>query len=250
MTDITASRAIRGLLVFQIVAGAALVAADVSGSFRGFDWRGPEAPAFDSPVRPGDQRRLYDPARLPAAPGDPGQREARPVLEFGPRLTFRETGERMEVEGEIAPGDAARLREILARSGPPRLVTLNSPGGSVSEALDIGRQLRDAGVSTHVDVSAVCLSACPYIFAGGTERAAPSGARIGVHQHYFGESTVLPAFLAVEDVQRGQGLVMAYLDEMGVDPLIMTHALTTPPDEIYILIGEELDRYALRTSAE
>ena len=81
----------------------------------------------------------------------------------------------------------------------------------------------------------------------GTERIAPTGARIGVHQHYFGESTVLPAFMAVEDVQRGQGQVMAYLLEMGVDPAVMQHALTTPPDEIYVLLPEGLDAYGLRT---
>ncbi|WP_236938038.1 hypothetical protein [Frigidibacter mobilis] len=97
--------------------------------------------------------------------------------------------------------------------------------------------------------SAVCLSACPYILAGGVSRSADPAAVVGVHQHYFGENTLLPAFLAVEDVQRGQGAVIEYLDEMGVDAMLMAPALKTPPDEIYILDAEDLRRYRLVTEA-
>ena len=93
----------------------------------------------------------------------------------------------------------------------------------------------------------VCLSACPYILASGVERQVHKDAYVGVHQHSYGESTVLPAFLAIEDIQRGQGEVMEYLDAMGIDLRLMQHALATPPQEIYILIPEELERYALAT---
>ncbi len=70
---------------------------------------------------------------------------------------------------------------------------------------------------------------------------------VGVHQHYFDESTVLPAFLAVEDIQRGQGLVLEYLIEMDIDPRLMRHALVTPPEQIYILTPEELSDYRMVT---
>jgi hypothetical protein len=72
-------------------------------------------------------------------------------------------------------------------------------------------------------------------------------AYVGVHQHYFGENTALPAFLAVEDIQRGQGEVMSYLIEMGVDPALMQHALVTPPEAIYVFVVEELADYSLAT---
>ena len=75
-------------------------------------------------------------------------------------------------------------------------------------------------------------------------------ASVGVHQHYFGESSLLPAFVAVEDIQRGQGEVMGYLAEMGIDPLVMRHALATPPNEIYLLLPEELDRYKFRSASD
>jgi hypothetical protein len=122
-------------------------------------------------------------------------------------------------------------------------VFLNSPGGSVHDALELGRALRLAGLETEMRDGDICYSACPYLLAAGVKRTIPQEAFVGVHQHYFGESTILPAFAAVEDIQRGQGLVMRYLDQMGIDPLIMQHALITPPNEIYVLLPEELVRY-------
>ncbi len=70
---------------------------------------------------------------------------------------------------------------------------------------------------------------------------------MGVHQHYFGENSLLPAFLAVEDVQRGQAEVMRYLDEMGVDPRLMMHGMETPAREIYMLDAARLAELRLST---
>jgi hypothetical protein len=50
----------------------------------------------------------------------------------------------------------------------------------------------------------------------------------------------MPVFLAVEGIQRGQGRTMQHLIEMGVDPGVMIHSLTTPPNDIYVLVENEL----------
>ena len=68
-----------------------------------------------------------------------------------------------------------------------------------------------------------------------------------MHQHYFDENIALPAFLAVKDIQRGQGEVLEYLIEMDIDPALMRHALVTPPEDIYILLPQELTDYRLVT---
>ena len=125
----------------------------------------------------------------------------------------------------------------------PETLILQSPGGSVGDALELGRTIRALDIATEMRRGEICYSACPYILAAGATRMLEDGASVGVHQHYFGESTILPAFVAVENIQRGQADVMVYLDEMGIDPMVMTHALGTPPDEIYILLPEELARY-------
>lgn len=109
--------------------------------------------------------------------------------------------------------------------------------------MELGRYLRREELNTALREGDICYSACPYLLAAGAARTVPESASVGVHQHYFGESTILPAFVAVEDIQRGQGEVMRYLDDMGIDPMVMQHALVTPPDEIYVLLPEELRRY-------
>ncbi|QPH55349.1 hypothetical protein [Pontivivens ytuae] len=193
-------------------------------------------PELDLPTRPGDQTRRYRP-RNPSNPG-PGIDPDMPRRLLAEEITV-DGRPALQLRGAISPGDGARIVEELRRLEPD-LVTLESPGGSVSDALEIGRTIRGIGAETRLADASICLSACPYIFAGGTARQIADSARLGVHQHSFGESTILPAFLAVEDVQRGQAGVLAYLDDMGVDLRIMGPAMATPADEIYILTPDEL----------
>lgn len=213
-----------------------------------------DAPQLTEPVAPGDQTRRYRPDRLPARPAAPGQRL--PDSSSMPdRLRIETTGDAsapaLRLTGTIAPGDSMRVAEALERAVPaPAVVFLDSPGGSVADALEIGRALRSSGAATRMEAADICLSACPYMLAAGTARSVAEGAWVGVHQHYFGENAALPAFLAVEDIQRGQGKLMDYLIEMGVDPTLMRHALVTPPDEIYLLMPEELEQYRLITQIE
>ena len=102
-------------------------------------------------------------------------------------------------------------------------------------------------MNTEMAAGDICMSACPYVLSAGVERRVAEGAFVGVHQHYFEENTALPAFLIVEDIQRGQGEVMTYLAEMGVDPLLMQHALVTPPEAIYVFLRVELVTYRIIT---
>ena len=237
------ARALKWLLGLQIAIGLLLAAGDMLDGpgdlgLPALPRLGPSAPATDTPVRPGDQTRRFTPsAPLP---------EYRDLPE---RLAILRDGTTVTLRGGIGEGDAQRVTDAF-REDPPETVRLVSPGGSVGDALAIGRAIRAAGAATVVPAGAPCMSACPYMLAGGRERTAGTDASVGVHQHYFGESTVLPAFMAVEDVQRGQAEVMAYLQEMGIDPLLMGHAMSTPPDEIYVLLPEEMARYRLTTDGD
>jgi hypothetical protein len=213
------------------------------------------APQLTQPVGPGDQTRRFDPARLPQREADPNSRPLPSTGDMPSRLLFEATtwndAPALTMTGQIAAGDAARFADFIdTQTTLPEEVYLNSPGGSVDDALAIGRRLRGLEVLTALSGADVCLSACPYILAAGTLREVAPDALVGVHQHYFGENIALPAFMAVADIQRGQGEVMTYLDEMGVDPLVMTHALVTPPDEIYILTAEQMALYGLTTDTE
>ena len=211
---------------------------------------GSNSPAFDTPVNPGDQTRRFRPRDMRLAPARDGN-PARPFETTGDmpdRLAFERDGTDLTLTGGIKPRDAERFIDYLAAEDAAgreafTSVRLNSPGGSVQDALIIGQRLRDDGINTRLEAGDICLSACPYILAGGVARVVDDDAQVGVHQHFFGESTVFPAFLAVEDVQRGQGEVMTHLAAMGIDPLVMQHALVTPPNEIYVLLPDQLRDY-------
>ena len=242
------------ILGVQIGIAAILMGADLASTLPSL-LSPSRAPGIADPVGPGDQTRRFAPGNLPLRAPAPGSRPMPATQDMPSRLDFT-AGDvaglpALTLTRTIAPGDAARLDEWFdTHDHAPQTVYLNSPGGSVLDALDIGRQLRARGIDTAMTDSDVCLSACPYILAGGVARGISAGAMVGVHQHFFGENIALPAFLAVEDIQRGQGEVMGYLIEMGIDPAIMEKALLTPPDEIYVLLPEELDAYRLRFDPE
>ncbi|MFG6568977.1 hypothetical protein [Sulfitobacter sp. 1A13679] len=232
-------RVLIGVLIFQLGLAVLLFWGDLGEGLRlpGF---GPRAPELTEPIRPGDQTRRFRPERAPT-PGQPMPETALPDRLV---LTPVSGGRAALLEGAIEAGDAERIVKQLSELTPtPEEIYLNSPGGSVRDALELGRFLRREGLDTALREGDICYSACPYLLAAGAARTVPESASVGVHQHYFGESTILPAFVAVEDIQRGQGEVMRYLDDMGIDPMVMQHALVTPPDEIYVLLPEELRRY-------
>ncbi len=239
------ARVLMGILIFQLGLGGLLILGDMQGlRLPNF---GPDVPRLTEPVRPGDQRRTFRPDRdrpvvQPAR--DPGELPNRLVL-------TRESGNSYRLEGGIDGGDAPRLIDLIDAADPvPETLILQSPGGSVSDALALGRHIRAKGIKTQMLSGEFCYSACPYLLAAGTTRDIDPEASVGVHQHYFGENTFLPAAFAVEDIQRGQGEVMTYLDEMGIDPLVMRHALSTPPDEIYVLLPEELETYGFTQASQ
>lgn len=237
------ARTMMAVLIFQLGIGALLVLGDIQGNGLPLPSFAPDAPRLSQPVRPGDQRRQFRPQE-----DNPQVQPVRDPGQLPDRLTLTFEDGTYRLEGMIAPGDAPRLIAQIDRSDPPvNELILQSPGGSVRDALDLGRHLRAASISTRILSGEYCYSACPYLFSGGAKRFASPSASIGVHQHDFDKNTYLPAFIAIEDIQRGQGDVMAYLHDMGINPLIMRHALATPADEIYILLPEQVEEYGLTT---
>lgn len=243
---------IRWILWFQVFLALILFSADLGRILPDLFSR-TSAPEITAPTAPGDQTRRYSPGRMMPREAPPGSRPLPVPQDMPSRLTFDATewegAPALVLTGAITPGDAERFAEFMVARNAPEVVFLNSPGGSVRDALLIGRDIRAMEADTRMSTVDICLSACPYLLAAGVERRVDEGAMVGVHQHFFGENTALPAFLAVEDIQRGQGEVMAYLVEMGIDPRVMQPALMTPPDEIYILTAEELADYRMVTDA-
>lgn len=247
-----AASVLKMMLAAQCGLALLVVVGDLPTDFlKGLVSAQPRSPTTEVPVTPGNQTRRFEPERLetkqPEGPGFPVDDFVPPRLEFSEADIDGRKGT-VRLTGAIKEGDSLRFKEWLeALPKLPTAFALHSPGGVVDEALKIGRMIRATGLPVVVASGASCFSACPYILAGGVEREVSRGALVGVHQHYFGENTYLPAFLLVSDIQVGQGEVMTYLGEMGIDPMVMTKALATPPNDIYILLPEELEAFKLST---
>ncbi len=84
------------------------------------------------------------------------------------------------ITGEIQLGDDAAFRDIAERFSDA-VVFLESPGGTVIPALEIGRLVRERGYRTVVLAEGTCASSCALIWLAGTPRYLASGGQVGFH---------------------------------------------------------------------
>ena len=235
--------AIKLVLAGQVLLALVVLAVDLPIS--ALPRFGPALDVPSGPVAPGDQVRRFEPRRdAPQAPVPLGP-QAVPLPDGMPE---RLTAERRMLDGRdvlllfgaIEEGDAERIIATLDAEGDPDLIALHSPGGIVQEALTLGREVRARGIDTAVLSGAICMSACPFLFASGVAREASRGGAIGLHQIYYETPALIPVVFAVEDIQRGNADLMTHLIDMGVETEVMVHALSTPPEGIYVLVAEQL----------
>ena len=236
--------AFRGMLIGTI----GVLALDLRDLSRENGWWAPEAslPALpsdpilppvvetDTPIPPDDPRRFVTTGE---------DILARP-------MTFTlGSGGVLAAEGSIDPGSAARFAaEIEARGEYVKIVSLNSPGGALDDAMAMARLVRDKGIATDVADGAICASSCPLFFAGGLTRTASPKAALGVHQFYAALQTTTAPAQAMSDAQATTARISRHLSGMGIDPALWLHALDTPPQALYYFSPDELARYRLVTT--
>lgn len=149
------------------------------------------------------------------------------------------------VDGFLDAGAAERLAAVVEQRRVARaVVVFNSPGGSLVEAMEIGRLLRHRGFQALVGrrpaddsapVAGVCYSACPFALAGGTSRALAEGSVVGVHR--AANRQPVPDETAFQ--QQVADDATAYLVAMGVSPGLLAIMLRAPHDTIRLLTPEE-----------
>lgn len=208
---------------------------------------------------------LSNPAQpiLPPADPDGPAQSANPNVTTSPELLEQSldialgTGGELHLTGTIDVGSAERFAsEIAARGEYVETVVLDSPGGSVVDALAIGSLIHENGLATRVAAGSLCASSCPIIFASGATRIASAQSAIGVHQIYAAALTGDPqnalrvAGTAMSDAQTMTGEIISHLTMTGVDPALWLHALETPPDRLYYFDPDEMTSLRLVTQLE
>ncbi len=216
----------------------------------------PPAP-LESPAAPGETPVLqpYLPSARPgASPADPKRTGRAPQAELRQAMTLELlAGGRLEAKGTITPGTAARFAaEIDKRGDYVKTVVLSSPGGSVSDALAMGRLIRARKLDTKVEANGLCASSCPLVFAGGVQRLAEAGATIGVHQVFAAaRAPGSPAPDGAEGMARAQRIsaeCQRHLVAMGIDPRVWISAMETAPEAMFYFTPAELLELKLATA--
>lgn len=205
-------------------------------------------PSQMAPILP-----AFDPSR-PA--GAPGPDVTTPMEMLRQPLDIRlGSGGTLDVTGTILPGSALAFADAIEAFGEyVKVVALDSPGGSVGDALEMGRLIRARGFTTSVAAGAMCASSCPLVFAGGKERLATAASVIAVHQIYAAApsdvsmaSRLEAAGNAMSEAQSMTAQISRYMIAMGVDPEVWLRALETPPDRLSYFSGDDLARLKLAT---
>ncbi len=136
-------------------------------------------------------------------------------------------------------------------------VVLNSDGGNLLEAMQIGRDIRTLLIDTKTGQSSEdigqwnkCLSACFFIWSAGISRSAIMPAApgrppyLGIHRLYFAanEYSQLTSKEANDLYRQLDILAESYLNELGIPDKFYEKMLTTSSNEIYYLSSDEINQ--------
>ncbi len=141
-------------------------------------------------------------------------------------------------------------------------VVLDSSGGSVNDAIALGRRFRSLGLLTTVGISvqnrggqsarpavaseAYCESMCVFVLLAGKKRYVPETAHVRVHQIWMGDRAddAKAASYSAQDlmiVERDIGRLAKYTFDMGGAGDLLSLALSVPPwEDLHELDAGEL----------
>jgi hypothetical protein len=164
----------------------------------------------------------------------------------------------------VVTADSPRDFEEFARGRElgGATIVLDSSGGSVNDAITLGRRFRELGVLTTVGTSilahkahgnhgsvtpdAYCESMCVFLLLSGKTRYVPQQAHVRVHQIWMGDRAddAKAATYTAQDlmiVERDVGRLAKYAFDMGGTGDLLALSLSVPPwEELHELSPAEL----------
>lgn len=167
------------------------------------------------------------------------------------------TVSKIRIYNKINEGDAKQFHALVAAAkqrgnslgislgdNAPILVLLDSTGGSVNDAISIGKEIRSLNpMSVNVLEDSICISACVFILAGAPSRLVQG--RVGIHRpHYVFDDALTP------EAQKQQYAAMEkrikqYLESVNVPSALYDTMFRIPPEKMRYLTFREMQDFNL-----
>jgi hypothetical protein len=161
---------------------------------------------------------------------------------------------RAKLVGKISAQDATRMLQTIEQlhrkatndkwDFDQPYVSLNTLGGDVAAAMEIGRLLRKEQASVSIEPGAVCYSACVLILAGAVERNVRG--KVGIHRPYFETPAAPVSPDKIRDLYHSMLEKMrSYLRDMDVSEQLADAMLRIEPENMRVLDTVALNAYGL-----
>ncbi len=156
----------------------------------------------------------------------------------------------LHFDGEIRAGDAEKLTTLIAAQ-PEKFIRsnnliLNSPGGSVEEALRISKVLEQSGLASAITRNDVCASACFILFISTPFRSLIAG-KLLVHRPYYKMADATASdYDKYAEAQRSATLELrTYLQARSIPSDLIDNMMSLPSNSAYQVTWIDLKRIGL-----
>ena len=165
----------------------------------------------------------------------------------------------LRMSGQIVEGDVDRFVRAIrdqTKRGSERLlytVELDSPGGSVQEAVKLAELLDILFIDTVVPKGSVCASSCFFLFLSGNTRYAegfralttdpsPTLGHLAVHRPFIAAQAERPSQFHSTGQQQSELMTItrSYLTTRQVPQYLIERMMQQPSNESYILSAEDI----------
>ncbi|MDD2729759.1 hypothetical protein [Malikia sp.] len=161
------------------------------------------------------------------------------------------------IDGVIRDGDAERFAKEMSKLPWVNILWLNSPGGSVVEALRIAKLVKYSNISIHIKERSDCVSACFFVWLAGLSRNAvgvdggglveppsnrdrPWMSFVGIHRPYIVDKDLIASRFLKNQVS-AMDYVREYLSDNGVPLYLIDEMMAKPSNQVYWLKNRDLD---------
>jgi len=150
------------------------------------------------------------------------------------------------IDGDITNNtveDILRLTPRLLKLTDFFFVSLDSNGGDVNAAMQIGNIMRSLNATTFVPQKATCQSSCVFVLAGGVKRSVRG--KVGIHRPYDPyDRTTSPEQQKIK-YKELEKKVKSYLEEVNIPESLYEEMMRVSPRGMKYLTREELEKTGL-----